>query len=58
MKNNRKILKKDRDEIVKLLKTVKRPSNKKFLEEELKKIELLLNPKIGSSNAYGIAKIF
>ena len=58
MKINRNILKKDRDELVKLLKTVKRPSNKKFLEEELEEVELLLNPKIGSSNQYGNAKIF
>lgn len=58
MKNNSKQIRKDRDELIKLLKTVKRPANRVFLQDELNELELLLNPKIISSNVNGIANLF
>ena len=55
IQESKKKLKEERKELKNLLKKTKRPANKLFLEARLQKIELMINPKIGSSNPYGIA---
>jgi hypothetical protein len=57
-KKSRNKLKNEKKELNTLLKETKRPANRLFFEARLNEIELLLNPKIGSSNSYGIAKIY
>ena len=54
----RKKLKQKQKELEKICKNVKRPANKIFFEACLEEVNLMMNPKIGSSKPFGIAKKF